>query len=123
MDRLAGSVIAFIMLHYSVFGTRFLDPADGTVAYFTEFGWDGESAVSKSIFFHTDRVMDKPLWDELRRYIRSTVSDVGFLERDGGFGINFIRIGTTSPFALIVSSNDADGHGFTLTLSTIVDEN
>ena len=117
LDRLANSVIVFVLTHYSVFKTDFHDPSDGTVAYFTKINWDGVSAVSRFIRFYTDRVMDISLWDDLRRHIRITVSDVGVEEREDCCGINFIRVGVTLPFASIVSSNDADGHGFTLTLS------
>jgi hypothetical protein len=119
MDQLAESVIVFILTHYSVFGTDFQDPSDDTVAYFTKFDWDGVSAVSKFICFHTDRVMDESLWDDLHRYIRSTVSDVGVQKGVGDFRINFIRSGVTPPFASIVSSNNDRRRGFTLTLSTI----
>ncbi len=121
MDRLADSVIAFILTHYSVFETDFQDPADGRVASFTKFDWDGVSAVSKFIRFFTDQVMNASIWDDLREHIQSTVSDVVVEEGVGGFGINFSRSGATSPFALIVSSKDANG--FTLTLSAIVDDN
>ena len=119
MDRLAESVIAFILTHYSVFETDFQDPADGRVASFTKFDWDGVSAVSKFIRFFTDQVMDESLWGDLREHIQSTVLDVDVEEAAGGFGINFSRSGATLPFASIVSSNNEQGRGFTLTLSTI----
>ncbi len=119
MDQLASQVIEFIKANYDTFKTRFDDPSDGTIPYFTQFRWDGSSNVSKQIYFHTDQVMTDSLWRDLSERIASSVSEVTLVDRSTKDGINFFRGGSGNCFASVVYLRDDNCRGFTLTLSTV----